>query len=389
MSSAGLDLEQTLSPSPDHRPAAADARNSAEFLRDYRAIKDARQEAGRIEGKAVADSSDTTRGTPPDLLTGLQASLPYWKTIRDLGLKLVAGPCKDLEVGSYVIEALLRTDGFGGLRQGFHCVREMVENSWDQLYPLPDEEGVATRVFNLALLNGLEKEGLLITPIFRVPITLGTSLGPYVAAQYLQAVEMEKKSPADREERIKRGAVTRDQIERAVAETDGGFFVQLVADLQGSIGEFDLLCAALDFKCGKDQSGHSLAPPSSSIRAALDKCLEIVKDVAKDKLAQSVPPPAAAAAGQVAGGNSKPAAPRGPGELETRDDAFRALVAVAEFFERTEPLSLLGAQIRKVVRLGRMSAAEYYSELIEDNAVRKQLFKMVGIKPESEKEKEK
>jgi hypothetical protein len=46
---------------------------------------------------------------------------------------------------------------------------------------------------------------------------------------------------------------------------------------------------------------------------------------------------------------------------------------------------LLAAQVRKVVRLGRMTPAEYFSELIQDRAARNELFKLVGIKvPDSE-----
>jgi hypothetical protein len=61
-------------------------------------------------------------------------------------------------------------------------------------------------------------------------------------------------------------------------------------------------------------------------------------------------------------------------------------MAVADFFESKDPHCLLAAQVRKVVRLGRMTPAEYFSELIQDRAARDELFKLVGIKPPEDSE---
>ena len=65
--------------------------------------------------------------------------------------------------------------------------------------------------------------------------------------------------------------------------------------------------------------------------------------------------------------------------LSTRDDAFRILLAVADFFERTEPQSLLPAQIRRVVRWGRLTPQELFAELLEDAGALEQMCKLVGI----------
>jgi type VI secretion system protein ImpA len=70
--------------------------------------------------------------------------------------------------------------------------------------------------------------------------------------------------------------------------------------------------------------------------------------------------------------------------LSTRDDAFRILLSVADFFERSEPQSLLPAQIRRVVRWGRMSPQELFAEVVEDSSALEHMFKLVGIpRPES------
>jgi hypothetical protein len=62
-----------------------------------------------------------------------------------------------------------------------------------------------------------------------------------------------------------------------------------------------------------------------------------------------------------------------------REDAFRKLEAIAVFFERNDPHSLTAAQIRNVVRLGRLPRAEYYRELLRDDAALALLFRASGM----------
>ena len=57
--------------------------------------------------------------------------------------KRSVGP-KDLEIAAWLTEALLRDGGLAGLAAGVGLMAGLVEAFWDELYPLPDEEGMAT-----------------------------------------------------------------------------------------------------------------------------------------------------------------------------------------------------------------------------------------------------
>jgi type VI secretion system protein ImpA len=70
------------------------------------------------------------------------------------------------------------------------------------------------------------------------------------------------------------------------------------------------------------------------------------------------------------------------GKIQTRDDAFRALLMVADFFQRTEPHSPVSYALRQAVRWGQMPLPELLTELIPDATVRDGLFRHVGIKVE-------
>ena len=65
-----------------------------------------------------------------------------------------------------------------------------------------------------------------------------------------------------------------------------------------------------------------------------------------------------------------PAAAQGGAVLRDREDAFRTLLKVAEFFRRTEPHTVLSYTLEQLVRWGRMPLPELLVELIPEDSVR-------------------
>src|SRR5262249_18067075 len=157
---------------------------------------------------------------------------PDWRPVLQRGQQALAQKSKDLEVTAYLIEALARLHGYAGLRDGFRLALGLVENFWDHLYPLPDEDGVVTRVAPLTGLNGEDAEGTLINPLGRIPLTEGDSAGPFAYVHYQQAVALNQVVDPDvREARAKRGGVTLEKFQQAVGETPPQFFRTLVEDI--------------------------------------------------------------------------------------------------------------------------------------------------------------
>jgi hypothetical protein len=52
---------------------------------------------------------------------------------------------------------------------------------------------------------------------------------------------------------------------------------------------------------------------------------------------------------------------------------------VAEFFEKSDPHSLVAVQIRNIVRMAALPRDQYYRELIGDPAVLTSVGKFVGL----------
>ena len=365
-----LDFDRLLAPIPGENPAGEDPRQDFSPVSTYREVRARRSEARQSERSMVFDD-DESPGPPAD-----------WRPILELGTKLLAEEAKDLEAAGLVIEALVRRKGIAGLRDGFRLARELCERFWDNLYPTPDEEGIVTRVAPLAGLNGEDTDGLLMGPISRVPITGGSAAGPFSSVDHQSALELERiEDPSRRAARMDHpDVVTLQKFDVAVSDTSVEFVENLLEDLSDCSREFESLCGILEEKCGEDERGFSLAPPSSNIRNALRECRELVEKTFRHLL----PSGDEAELEESGGGELAVGSADKAKGVTTREDAFRALLQVAEFFKRTEPHSPVSYALEQAVRWGRMPLPELLGELIQDSSTREQLYKLVGIRVSEE-----
>jgi type VI secretion system protein ImpA len=358
-----LPIEELAAPIAGDVAVGVDPRADQSPTSVYYAVKDARSQARAAERQlaAAVDEEDAA------------SKRPDWKAVFDNAVELLRSRAKDLEAAAYLIEASARLHGFAGLRDGFQLTYELVHRYWDVLFPLPDEEGVSTRVAPLAGLNGEDAEGTLPQPISTIPITEGRDFGPFSTWHYRQASELDRMAdPQAKARRVEQGAVTMDVLLKAVSQTSPEFYRNLLEDVSQCADAFARLSAELDEKCG------SVAPPSSNIREAIASCQRTIEAISRDRLAAAGPidapsaeggAPPAEAAGSVYSG----------GPVRSRDEAFRMLLAVADFFRRTEPHTPVSYALEQVVRWGRMPLPELLTELIPETNTRENLFKMVGI----------
>jgi type VI secretion system protein ImpA len=366
-----LDFAKILAPIPGDKPAGADLRVNAGPTSLYYQVKDGRTNARASERRMEGGIED--------------AVAPDWKSVSAGAIKALTESSKDLEIAAYLIEALCRTHGFAGLRDGFKLTRGLIEQFWDSLYPTPDEEGIATRVAPLTGLNGDDSEGTLIAPINRIPLTDSANMGLLTHANYVQAVATGKVlDPKAKEKRIAGGAMHMELVQKAVDETPAPFYRTIFDDLNAALEELAKLGQTLDAKAG------SSSPPTSTIRTALENVLAAINDVAKAKLAVTATtkkaddkkPDEDGKGGP--GSNGKPTSEE-EGEklpiIHNREDALNAILQLGDYFRRTEPHSLVPFALEQAVRWARMPLPELMMELIPEENPRKALFKQVGIRP--------
>ncbi len=364
-SAATLDFDRLLAPVSEGNPAGDALKDHASLSVLYYKIKDARDAARQAERSAQQfqmlgeEESEKERIKPPEP--------PDWQIVIDLATDTLATKSKDLWIAAWLIEGLCRKQGFGGLRDGFRLARELLNRYWDGIHPRPDEDGLTTTVAQLSGLNGEDGEGALIAPIETIYITAGQSLGPFSSREYKQAANLAGGEADRRAQRIQQGAVTLEMIQSSANDSDTDFKNQLLDDVEQAISEFAQLTEILDQKCG------AASPPSSQILAALTDCRDRVRTLYQSETALSV------VDGTRTGGVEVTASGGPSGRVATRDEAFRLLLQVADFFRRTEPHSPVSYALEQAVRWGRMSLPELLTELVSDSTAREEMFRRTGI----------
>src|SRR5258708_28343409 len=192
----GFDLAALLAPISEEGPAGADLR--ADYSPDslYYRLRDARAEARAAE-RAI-DGGEAPDSGPP----------PQWRTISELAYEATATRSKDVEIAAWLTEALVTGDGLAGFTAGVRLMTGLVEGFWDDLFPLPDEDGVTTRVAPLVGLNGVSGMGSLIQPLDKVTLFQRPDGAPLQLWQYQQSFELAGvDDEARRQQRIEAGAV--------------------------------------------------------------------------------------------------------------------------------------------------------------------------------------
>ncbi len=367
---ATFDIDALLQPISDDKPQGDDIREDFSPTSLYYQIKDARA-AARTSERQNLMSDD------PEAIYHI---IPEWQTVLRLAPQILKENGKDFEITAWYLEALVREHGFPGLRDGFTLTIALIEQYWDDLYPMPDEDGLEDRIAPMTGLNGEDGDGTLIGPIKQIALTQAYNTTPYAAWHYEQAYEIETITDPDKKEaRISSGAVTMRIIEQSVLETPTSFFTHLKDDIAQCADAYTKLVEVLDAKCGAEP------PPSSNIRKAIKRVDEIFGFLTKNVI-MSEPSEEVEAEDREEAAGSVPqakAAPKGASienvEIVNRDEAFRALLKVSEFFRRTEPHSPISYNLEQAVKWGRMSLPELLSELIPDDRAREDFFKLAGI----------
>ena len=373
--SADIDPDIFSDPISGDFPAGENLQLSEEGRAARSAMRDLREEARRIERRA--DDGDSSQG-------GWAAARSVWVEVRDGGLDILRNRSRDLDIAAMTIEALARTDGFIGLAAGFAMTRVMVESSWSDLFPIPDPEDgpandeavVEERTLPLQRLVGMDSEGLLVPAILHIPLTQSRSDEQYAICHWRSSRDLAHEQSEEKLKlAVERGAVSPAQFEQAVATTPLPHLKEVYLELCQAAEQWELLSHAVS-----TASGGAAVLPAGPIRDLFEECDAAIRTFAPAAIPAPEQPATdsgdgasdnAGAAGE--GGGGRAGAPTG------RAEAFSQLELIADFFERHDPHSLIGAQIRSVVRLGRLPREAYYRELLRDEAALSLLFRAAGM----------
>ncbi len=363
----GFDLEALLAPIPGDAPQGVNIREDYSATSPYNRLRDARSEARDAERSQDTPAADQEVRDPA----------PYWRTVREVALKTLAETTKDLEVAAWLTEALVRSHGLGGLAAGARLMGGLADRYWDGVFPLPDEDGMETRISPLTGLNGRDGNGSLMQPLYKLVLFRRRQDDtPVQLYQYQQAYQQAERNPTPA------GRAAFDALEKDARAVEGRVFGGLFADASAAREAWQTMAQVMDAKAGAD------GPSTTAVRDLLSSVIDIARRYAPaDAIAAASAPaveavadaPESAETPSSAGAAAPAAAP--PGRMATREDALRILGEVADFFRRTEPHSPISYTLDEAVRRGRLTWPELLQEVVADMNTRNSILTMLGIRP--------
>jgi type VI secretion system protein ImpA len=301
----------------------------------FRQVKDARQSARDLEERWRDFEMQKQESRKENEQAPSQPPTPDWNLVMDTAVTTIVEHSKDLWVAAWLIEALVRLHGFAGLRDGFRLARELCERFWDDIHPRPDEEsGYGWTVTMLAQVTG----GTLTLPLRSLSSRL---LDPETADLSPEALQT------------------------------------VLEDIQQGHDQFCRLGVFLDEHCGNTPAGIPASPSMTKVREALETSGNLLQDHLGSGSTDE-PETASLTAADSASGSGKSSTAGVSGRITSREEGFRVLSLVAQFFRSTEPHSPVSYHIEQAIRWGRMPLPDLWVELIPED-VRQDVFRRVGM----------
>jgi type VI secretion system protein ImpA len=287
-----------------------------------------------------------------------------WPLVVKLATEALGKRSKDLQIGAWLTEALVRRNGFGGLADGLELLAGMLDRYWDTLHPEIEDGDLELRAAPLQWV-GLKLE----LAVKMVPVNAsGHDLLQYDVARMVPTeadAAGDERKRAGREEAAAEGKLMPEDFERAFASTPVDFYRRLHGDVQRAIAA----AAALD-ETSRKLFGDDEAPSYSALQGALEQAEMSVRQLLLRKDPHAFDAPAEQAAhGDVAGveipaGANVPTSAslaasggaRAIAEPGSRDDAAALVERAARYLRRTEPLNPASYLMLRGFRWGELRA---------------------------------
>lgn len=245
--------EDILAPIPGENPGGENL--------EYAPVLDQIKEARREDDDAPQGDWQRTR------------KVSDWKLVIQLAGDALATRSKDLQLAAWLTEALLKREGFSGLRQGLEVTRSLLENFWDTLYPPLDDldyrampvDWIATR---------------LSEPLKQAPLTkAGYSFYKYKESRtvgYEEEADTQQKSEA-RQAAIDDHKLTAEAFDKAFKETTKDYYQRAVENLDACIEAVRGISALCDEKFGE------FSPSFTGFRETLEEVRHTVNNLYQKK----------------------------------------------------------------------------------------------------------
>jgi type VI secretion system protein ImpA len=342
--------DDLLTPIPGDNPSGVYVRHDTKLL-IYDKIKDARRQDDEL---AQGDWQH-------------ERKLADYPLEAKLAQEALATKTKDLQLAAWLTEALLHTEGFGGLQQGLTLCSGLIRNFWDTLYPPIEDDDLELRVGPLEFLG----TGLEIALKNRPLAKAGYDWFKYKesrAVGYDDPAKNDKERKA-REQKIADGKLAADVFDKSFGETPKAFYWQAEKDLDGCLAALKSLDEICDEKFGS--SGPSLSKFKTAleeVRHSVHALLEKKRETEPDPVEEVATADGAVSSGGVAASGAVAGAPGisisvlTSSEPADRREAIATVARVAALLRQQDPHNPAPYLMMRGLRWGELRGAKGISD---------------------------
>lgn len=208
-----------------------------------------------------------------------------WDKVIVLTSDVLSKKTKDLQLASWLTEALLHEEGFEGLAAGISIINRFLKDYWESIYPQIEDGDIEYRTAPIAFINDRLSIKLLQIPITDVTSTAGHSFLKWQESRTVgyesglinQNGDIDDDKEKKRNDLIGEGKLTAEAFDAAVAASPRGFYEVLMKNVALCSRELSELDATLDDKFGE------YAPGLSEFTKSLDDCGTLIKKIFREK----------------------------------------------------------------------------------------------------------
>jgi len=272
-----------------------------------------------------------------------------WREIRDNAREALR-KSKDFRLLTHLACSVLRTEGFAAFSETLLVAARWLELWGEEVFPLIDEDAILRR----NALNGFADRMATVDGVRRAAILKHPQFGP-VSMRDIEIATGQLALPEG-----ETATFTADQIESLFAATSVEDLRTLQDQLEAAVTSLKAIEAAMS-----SRSGSQATPDFAALSDPLARTLKRVNDLLATRPADAGSAEGAADASSGSAGDQAPngAGVANLGAVRTRQDATRAMDAVAQFFRTHEPSSPIPLLLERAKRLVAKNFLEVLAEL--------------------------
>lgn len=293
------------------------------------------------------------------------AEPPQWAQVRELSEGLL-GRTRDLRVALLWGRACLNVDGLEGLAPALRLIHGLLDRFWDEVHPRndPDDGDAFAR---LSVLGSLDKLDGFLGDVRQVPVLNDRRLG----GLRIREIEI--------------------GLERLAARPDES--VRTTGQLQGLLGDLPELAYRLRVCHAESAEALKQLQQVMNDRFGLEQAIDVraLRNMI-EALKVVLPEPAGeegsteASAAEMERSDDGADAPRrgkggGSQNIESREDAIKALQLICAYLERSEPTNPAQLLLRRAERLIDKSFLQLVRDLAPDAVG--EVARIMGVDPDS------